>query len=166
MEPEFLISLLAQTESTYCSEELELHVLLLRALGAMTSMAIYQFYSNYILRYECQHYSLTGVRMVLAFTATLTAPLRTEFANNFQYSLFKQCLQIKEMLATLTGVKEDQPNSTRPRRATNFNILGELADRPETFYELGEETTREFLVNFFRMLGEMSRSCVTHKEIL
>lgn len=107
----------------------------------MTSMAIYQFYSNYILRYECQHYNLIGVRMILAFTATLTAPLRTEFANNFQYSLFKQCLQIKELLSILTGVKEDQVKIT-PQRTTNFNILTELADRPETFYELGEETTR------------------------
>lgn len=124
MEPEFLIALLAQTGSTYCNEELELHLALLKALGAMTNMAIYQFYSNYILRYECQHYTIIGVKMILAFTVTLTAPLRTEFANNFQYSLFKQCAQIKEMLSTLTGVKENQTNSNRPRRATNFNILG------------------------------------------
>jgi hypothetical protein len=56
----------------------------------MTNLTFYNAYSQYIIRYECQFFHNSIVQLALAFMGTLTTPLKVEFANNFQYSLFKQ----------------------------------------------------------------------------
>jgi hypothetical protein len=104
----------------------------------MTSLSIYHFYSEYIIRYECQHYNIHIVKLIFAFFRTLTAPLRTEFANNFQYSLFKQSQQIKELVCTIAEVKQEPTEEAAPQRATNFNILTELRDRKIERHMLNE----------------------------
>jgi hypothetical protein len=142
-----------------------LHLSIVRSMGVITALPHYTSYSQYIIRYECQNYHTSIVRLALAFLNALTPPLRTDFANNFQYSLFKQGEQLKELVCSLTGFREEERNA--PQRATNFNILTELSDkRVSRLSFTSEDKEKEFLVALFRLLGQVETFSTTHKDIL
>ena len=134
-------------------------------MGAITSSSAYAFYSQYIIRFECERFHGGIIRLALAFLAALTPPLRVDFANNFQYSLFKQGEQVKALVCSVAALKDHQPH--HPQRATNFNILAELNDQRAsrlTFSTKHKE--QEFLVGLFRLLGQVEAASTTHKDIL
>lgn len=142
-----------------------LHLTIVRAIGVITALPQFNFYSHYIIRYECQNYHTSIVQLGLAFLEAVTPPLRTEFANNFQYSLFKQGDQLKELVCALTGVRDEQRNA--PQRATNFNILSDLRDEQVSRLSFtSEDKEKEFLVGLFRLLGKVETFSTTHKDIL
>lgn len=74
-------------------------------MGVIIDVNHYEYYEQYVLRYQVRKYTFYALKLVEVFMKALPTTLRVSFANNYQYSLFKQGAQLRELICAISGIK-------------------------------------------------------------